>query len=240
LTLSRPLPVPDHLKWLVGTYASCEPEPVRFRPASWRFAGRDGDLLESDEFTTSSSKHVGDRTVDVDHVQQACDAADADPARLRQAFVLVMAWGSGTSNTRSYRNTKAALDDSRLEATLHATALAARSPDLDHALTIAYGAWHVRGVGQAFFTKWFRFAGHVPDRTWDPLILDARVYATLNRTLGVSTRELTVETRRAARYAAYVGAMHLWAAELRVPADRLEWILFRHNGDPDPGRVVRR
>jgi hypothetical protein len=59
-------------------------------------------------------------------------------------------------------------------------------------LETAHAAWKVRGVGRSFFTKWFAFAGRVDGRVWQPLILDDRVSATLNRTLDISTLALAV------------------------------------------------
>jgi hypothetical protein len=116
--------------------------------------------------------------------------------------------------------------------------------ELEH----AYQAWAVVGVRRSFFTKWFRFAGRRPSRDWQPLILDDRVLKTLNHCLKVSTRQLADSRSWAKRYRAYVEAMHDWARQLSasdtlVTADRLEWILFSHAGDPDlsvrPERLKR-
>lgn len=70
---------------------------------------------------------------------------------------------------------------------------------------------------------------------WQPLILDSRVYATLNQTLGVDTRSMAGARFRKARYRAYVETIHLWSEDLSragvdIDAERLEWVLFRHNG----------
>jgi hypothetical protein len=90
------------------------------------------------------------------------------------------------------------------------------------------------GVGEAFFTKWFAFAGLTPERAWQPLILDSRVRATLHDTLDVWLNQLADKRRDPERYGAYVTALHIWAAALpeSTTAARLEWILFRHNGSP--------
>ena len=46
----------------------------------------------------------------------------------------------------------------------------------------AYRAWQGRiGISEAFFTKWFAFAGVRAGREWQPLVLDARVHRTLAR-----------------------------------------------------------
>jgi hypothetical protein len=52
----------------------------------------------------------------------------------------------------------------------------------------------------------------------------------------VSTKDFTSSRLWADRYEAYVQALHRWAAQLPgdppMDADRLEWILYRHNGKP--------
>jgi hypothetical protein len=94
-------------------------------------------------------------------------------------------------------------------------------------------------VGQSFFTKRFGYAGFAPERVWNPLILDSRVLATLNQTLQISTRTMADDRRWAARYASYVEHLYRWADELTtadhpVDGERLEWIMFEHNGKPLP------
>jgi hypothetical protein len=109
----------------------------------------------------------------------------------------------------------------------------------DHSIERAHADFSLPGIGQAFFTKWFAFAGYLPDRTWQPLILDSRVYRTLNTTLRVTTIDMAGTRRQAARYMSYVGHMHDWAQLITsngcaVDAERLEWIFFAHNGEPLP------
>lgn len=75
------------------------------------------------------------------------------------------------------------------------------------------------------------------------MILDDRVLKSLNRTLGITTRELSDSRRWADRYESYVQAMHWWASELSgtdLSPQRLEWILFLHNGDPDTNALHSR
>jgi hypothetical protein len=109
----------------------------------------------------------------------------------------------------------------------------------DHSIEKAHTDFSLPGIRQAFFTKWFAFAGYLPGRTWQPLILDNRVYRTLNRTLHVSTIDMAKSRRRAARYMSYVDHLHNWAQLITsegcaVDAERLEWIFFAHNGKPLP------
>lgn len=157
-----------------------------------------------------------------------------DGVAVRQAFVLVMAWGSGTSNTRSHRYTRKALAAPTCTTQLVRAADSCRRGDLIE----AYSGFSVPGVGRSFFTKWFAFAGHLPGRAWQPLILDDRVLRTLNKTLGLSTRALAGSPHWGRRYAAYVEHLHAWSREVHCSAERLEWILFAHNGDPMPAPVT--
>jgi hypothetical protein len=171
-------------------------------------------------------------------VVDACSSLDlADDGAVVAAFVLVMAWGSGTSNNRSLRNTSNALrDTAAATAVLRQSANALRSIKMvsDSAIADVHRCFSLPGVGEAFFTKWFAFAGFVPNRDWQPVILDRRVRATLHRTLDVWLNQLTNRRSDPARYVAYLIAMHRWAAELPQPitATQLEWIMFTHNGRP--------
>ncbi|MFC4018838.1 hypothetical protein ACFOW4_12920 [Micromonospora sp. GCM10011542] len=99
----------------------------------------------------------------------------------------------------------------------------------------AYCRFSLAGVGRSFYTKWFAFAGRAEDRPWQPLILDDRVFRTFNDTLGIFTVRLAGTRRRDRRYCAYVEHLHLWSnsvreAGIQCSAERLEWILFAHNG----------
>lgn len=165
-----------------------------------------------------------------------CESIDlADDEAVLAAFVLVMAWGSGTSNSRSLRNTRNALQDTEAAATaLRDSAIALRAIQHvdDPAIADAHQGFYLPGVREAFFTKWFAFAGFVHERDWQPLILDSRVRATLHTSLDVWLNRMTDSHNDPARYIAYINAMHHWAAKLPQPLNstRLEWIMFRHNG----------
>jgi hypothetical protein len=169
-------------------------------------------------------------------VTDICTSLDlADNEAVVAAFVLVMAWGSRTSNGRSFRNTRAALEDvPTAAAVLRASASTLRAVELvnDPAMLSAHRQFSLPGIGEPFFTKWFAFAGVVPDRDWQPLILDSRVRATLHDTLDVWLNNLSEKRSDPERYVAYLAAMQAWAAQLAQPmtATRLEWILFTHNG----------
>ncbi|ONI72183.1 hypothetical protein BWI15_19120 [Kribbella sp. ALI-6-A] len=221
------LRLPPDLEQLVTEYADCKQKPVEIHPTTWARKWPDHPSY------TSRLQPAVTR----DDLKVVADVRLSDQEEVLSAFVLVMAWGGGTSG-RPMRNTQRALADPvAAHAMLESSAQTLRdavSVD-DGALEAAYGAWSLSGVGRSFFTKWFAFAGWSRDRKWQPLILDDRVFATLNKTLNRSTIELAGGRRRSRRYRAYVQAMHEWAGQLQdrghdVDAKRLEWILFAHNG----------
>jgi hypothetical protein len=82
----------------------------------------------------------------------------------------------------------------------------------DAELEQAHKDFRLPGVRQAFFTK--PFAGYVPEREWQPLTPDSRVYETLNKTLGIDTTSMADTQFRKARYRAYVVTMHSWRHDL--------------------------
>jgi hypothetical protein len=222
---------------LVRRYGDSQQQAVTYIVGSWKQAladSHDAAHLEDDQWTRASDQQSGRRDVGRDDlVRMMAQTSMTDESAVRQAFVLIMAWGSGTSNPRSYRNTAKALASPHCTDRLTAAASTCRSG----ALTDAYDEFSLPGIGRSFFTKWFAFAGRTVGRGWQPLILDDRVLATLNRTLNITTRSLAGSRNWGRRYAAYVDHLHLWSYELnsqgvQCDAERLEWILFRHNGKP--------
>lgn len=246
------MPPPAGLAQLVSYYEDRHQAAVRFRVPSWRQAlaactENATALLVDDRYTAPCSSErfrgLGDRTVSRADVRSACQAMDlSDAEQVLQSFVLVMAWGSGTTGSRGLRNTARALSDPDAAAKAlggSARLLREAQSSADGDLRQAHQEFRLRGVGQSFFTKWFSYAGFVQDRAWNPLILDRRVLATLNQTLQISTRTMAGDRRRAARYASYVEHLYGWADELTttdrlVDGERLEWIMFEHNGKPLP------
>ena len=237
--------VPAKLPALVEAYTGKAPPPVRFRLPSWEAAldgisGQPTQMLSDATITTEPKdqrfRKLGDRAVTRDAVVDACTSLDmADDEAVVAAFVLVMAWGSGTSNNRSLRNTKNALQDVGAAASAlrqSATALRAAQHIVDPSIAAIHRQFSLPGIGEAFFTKWFAFAGFVPGRDWQPAILDSRVRATLHKSLDVWLNQLTDTHRDPERYVAYLTAMHRWSAALPQPmtSTQLEWIMFDHNG----------
>ncbi|MFF0371262.1 hypothetical protein [Micromonospora sp. NPDC005087] len=228
---------PSALPDLVARFEGRRQGPVGYITSSWEDALADWPEERSvlvDDRWSEPSERLGRRRVTRDHLASLLTSTNPDePLQLRQAFVMVMVWGSGTSNTRSLRNTPAALAAVRCADQLRQAAELCRSSDLVR----AYTRFALPGVRRSFFTKWFAFAGVEPGRSWQPLILDDRVLATLNHTFGVTLKDVAGERRWSHRYAAYVHCMHNWSAELQVrgvscTAERLEWIMFRHGGGP--------
>lgn len=154
-----------------------------------------------------------------------------DDSSLLRAFLLVQAWSAGTSGSRTLRHTATAFTHrDLLVGSLRASAERLRFAQGTHALAEAYTSWVCPGVGPSSFTKWFTFAGRSERRGWQPLILDERVYRALNRTLGVRLVDLAGSKSRAARYQAYVEAVHAWSREVAVAPEHMEWVLFADNG----------
>jgi hypothetical protein len=156
-----------------------------------------------------------------------------DVGAVLSAFTLVVAWGSGTTSTRSLRYTPLALDDPLRAAHQLADAVERlRNDDLAG----AYDGFRLPGVGPSFATKWFALAGVREDRDWQPLILDTRVRNALEA-LGVPLVVFAGRRRsRAAAYEAYVRTLHSWAHEVREDnpwcrGRTLEWLLSDHGRD---------
>ncbi|GAA4796656.1 hypothetical protein GCM10023220_24480 [Streptomyces ziwulingensis] len=202
---------------------------MRFRPGTWRSRLEPlGAAHVLDIGVPSAHGANGDRLVARADLTELRDRVGDDADGLRDLFVAVMIWGAGTTNGRGPRYTEAALADPRMPAVLRTTREAVRGGDLSG----AYRKFVLTGVGRSFFTKWLaavddRRAGR--DRA---LILDDRVFRSLNA-LGWSSWETAGTRHWPTRYATYVSSVHGWASSMGVTADRLEWLLFHLNGHVD-------
>lgn len=235
--MSEGFELPPALAGLVDAHVNEPQKSVLIRPRSWRSALLDVErgvlaVLDDDAVSRPSQSTPGDRLVDREGVHGLLDRTDlADEESLLRAFLAVQAWGAGVTGTRTLRHTaRAFAHRERLLSALRTSAERLRDADGTAALAEAYDGWRCPGVGPSFFTKWFAYAGRRADRDWQPLILDDRVYRALNTTLDVRLVDLAGSRSRAARYRAYVEAVHDWGRTLGVPAERLEWVLFRDNG----------
>jgi hypothetical protein len=235
------LAMPAALAALVARYRDDGPKPVAFDTVAWEAALRDSALdvkvLRDDRWTSPSSmpqRRIVDRR-GIARLIAETDVADPDPTRA--AFALVAVWASGTKNRNGYRTLPKALADPGCAGELEAAARRCRAGELAE----AYSRFAVAGVERALFTSWFFFAGAVAERDWQPLILDDRITKTLNDTLGVTTRAMAGTRDRGQRYASYVEHLHAWSTELTAAGrpcspERLEWVLFKHQGRALTGR----
>ncbi len=244
--------LPAALPALVDKYRHVQPTPVRFRPPNWTAVLyrvppelEVTALLRSRAHTTPlAGSKAKDRTVTLDAVRVACHSMDLGNQReVLQAFVLTMAWASAGAGNATLRATARALHDpDRAHRILAGSVRRLRSAETLHdgALEANHRAWSLRGVGQSPASRWWAAAGDVAGRAWQPLVLDERVYASLNRTLQIGgTARLASSRSRAARYRAYVDAVHRWAVELRLEgrdadAERVVFVLGQHDGGAKP------
>ncbi|MFE2189127.1 hypothetical protein [Streptomyces sp. NPDC059455] len=218
----------EQLQKLVDRYRDCRQRPVRFRPSTWRPRLEPYGAAHVLDVGVECVSPSGARLISRGDLVDLRDRVGDDPDGLRDLFVAVMIWGSGTTNGRSPRYTEAALSDPRMPTVLRTTHQAVRSGDL----LGAYSQFVLNGVGRSFFTKWF---AAVDDRDADcerALILDARVFHSLN-VLNWFSWEAAGTRRWPIRYATYVSTMHEWAPSVGVTADRLEWLFFHLNGHMD-------
>ena len=234
--MSNKYSIPASLPRLLESVTTADQPPVRFRPGSWRTTLPEVDPqvlgVLTDSTITWPSETEGDSVVDRNAIHDLLDRTDPDhETDLLRAFLLVQAWGAGTTGSRTLRHTARAFDHrERLVSELRSAISTLRGSGDPAVLVDAYGNWKCPGVGPSFFTKWFAFAGRRAGRSWQPLILDDRVYRSLNRSLDVRLVDLAGSRARSARYRSYVEAVHAWGHELGVSAERIEYVLFRDNG----------
>lgn len=220
----------ERLRKLVAHYGDCEQKPVRFRPETWRPRLEPHEAAHVLDIGVACARgSSGDRLVSRGDLARLRDrATDDDPGSLRDLFVAVMIWGSGTTNGRGPRYTEAALSDTRMPTVLRTTREAVRNGDLSG----AYRQFDLKGVGRSFSTKWFAAVDDRDAPCDRALILDDRVFRSLNA-LGWISWQAAGTRHWPTRYVAYVSAMHGWASSLGVTAERLEWLLFHLNGRMD-------
>ncbi|WP_374100218.1 hypothetical protein [Streptomyces sp. DSM 110735] len=196
----------EKLEKLVVRYGECEQKPVRFRPGTWRpRLEPHGVAHVLDIGAGCVDGRSGDRLISRGDLALLRDRVGGDLDSLRDLFVAAMIWGSGTTNGRGPRYTEAALSDARMLMVLRATREAVRNGDMGE----AYRLFDLKGVGRSFFTKWFAAVDDRDATCNRALILDDRVLRSLNA-LGWTSWKAAGTRRWAARYAAYVSAMHGW------------------------------
>ncbi len=234
-------PRPRELDRLIDNYEGREQGEQLYNPNVWVSAL--ADVLDEDfvrgalQRPTATTERRSDRfAIDRQRLAKAVASADLDnDAELLSAWLLVQAWGNGVSSRFGRLNTAKALGNrEQLTTNLRTTATILREAQDTAEVEKAYCAWQGRiGISEAFFTKWFAFAGARPGRAWQPLILDARVRRTLARPpLEVSLTTLTGTTSPWVVYRTYVEMVHEWGGSPEA-AQHLEWVLFERNGRAD-------
>jgi hypothetical protein len=153
----------------------------------------------------------------------------------KNLLIATLVWGKGPRNNRMFPAFVRLLTDERLDAALSSSAAHAGAGRP----AAAYRAWResrVGGLGEAFFTKWLWAATHIGKNrftTENPrcLVLDTRVWNTLGDGAHPWSSVIAAGTRqRPERYESYTRACALWAQELGVRAEDIEWALFTANG----------
>jgi hypothetical protein len=238
MTGDTQIPMPDELRFRAVRAEEVPEQRVRFRPESWEralaFVPEACALLRDPFLTEEAEGYNGDRSTSRRVLEAYLASADLTcRSTVLASFTLVVAWGAGTTNTRSLRYTPIALVDPRRAAEQLSRAVEALRRD---DIVDAYDGFTVPGIGQSFATRWFALAGRRRGREWQPLILDMRVRSALDA-FGLSLYVLAGGRRsRAGGYEAYVRTLHRWAAEVRPenPAcsgETLEWLLSEHGRD---------
>jgi len=143
---------------------------------------------------------------------------------LRRFFLacMIWGWGRGGKYKEGFRNTEAALSDSRLKETLEKSVERIRNAQIKE----AYEGFDLKGCGDAFFTKFFYFVGQEWGLKPLPLILDSRVRSLL-RFLREQEGWDELIFANANGYLQYICSMDGWAKELGCPADKMEYFMFK-------------
>ena len=149
---------------------------------------------------------------------------DNDPRLIKELFVKIMMWGSGTTNGRGPRYTSKALKESELVAVL----IKVRELLLSSRISDAYDLHRrIPGVGPSFHTKLLWVIGSdIENLSPRPLILDDVVWKGL-KAIGWNSRKAAGTNRRGKRYEAYLKACEVLASEKECTAEEIEYSLFK-------------
>lgn len=208
-------------EWLSSTGEGPGQRPVSFNPRVWKpRLERHPTALSVMEGLASDDDGMG--LVDRDDLRRI--AGHTAQQGYVPLFAACMIWGSGRTNGRGPRNTQKALDCPDIETRLRGVADLVREGHSGD----AYQRTRIPGVGGPFLTKFLWAVGTtLPPMHVRPLILDSRVWYSLNELLRWNSL-LAAGTRSwAARYEAYLSAMYRWAAAVGVAhPEQLELLLF--------------
>jgi hypothetical protein len=201
--------------------------PVQVPPKAWLkyFPLESGELFAEQNF--------GNRSVSIHDLAKLANGGSAN----RVLFVAAMMWGRGPKNGRLMPKFKKVASHQNFEEILQKT----REFIQEGKPIEGYQAWidsGVKGIGEAFFTKWFFVCGlDSRAKGQKPLVLDQRVWNSL-KAIGWSSELQTgkkYRTNQAGAYGAYLEAVHGWASELstssvQISPLQVEQLLFRKNG----------
>ena len=227
------------------------PQPLKrgvdLNPDSWRPWIVDGKQQKSNEMsplapdiarssqavlelTSCSNKLSRNNLVDLaTHARSSVDQSED----LIALWVATMMWGSGTTYRRGPWRTSQGLRFPQLHECLQTTRQLVVDGNLKSAFAaLSYGPLKIPGCGEAFFTKWLWAASltetEPPIR---PLILDARVKASINKATG-PTNWVT----GADGYLSYCQTLDDVAHRLTdstkldgITSEKVEWLLFDRN-----------
>jgi hypothetical protein len=215
-------------------FRQADAQDVKFDGASWNTylsrAGRNpiGSILRAIPDALARESITRGDVISLAH--------EATTESGREALLVgALVWGKGPRNSRMFPAFVRLLSDPRLDSALVTTATQAR----EGRPAEAYSAWRgsgVAGLGEAFFTKWLWAASHTGGAEFHPekprcLVLDIRVWNTLGHADHHWSSVVAAGTnRRAQRYEAYTRACALWAEDLGVSDEQVEWALFAANG----------
>ncbi len=227
------------------------PQPLKrgvdLNPDSWRPWIVDGKQQKSNEMSplapdiarssqavlelTSCSNKLSRKNL-VDLATRARSSVDQSED-LIALWVATMMWGSGTTNGRGPWRTSQGLRFPQIHKSLQTTRQRIADGDLKSAFAmLSFGPLKIPGCGEAFFTKWIWAASltetEPPIR---PLILDARVKASLKKSTG-PTKWVT----GADGYLNYCLTLDAVAQRLTdstrlagITSEKVEWLLFDRN-----------
>ncbi len=174
----------------------------------------------------------------------AADAATSEQDKQAAVALLlaVVVWGAGCSDTRGPWKAAQALDiresrepgEQAIARIQHAVQVTRNEGGrAGYAALSVRGPAHLRQIGESYLTKLTHAAGYGCDKTplpW-PLILDDNVRKALVRSGGILHHEDWSLDHTPVAYGQYLCIAHTWAQMWDVPADHVEYALFRLGRD---------
>ena len=203
-------------------------EAVNVPQKAWqKYYPEESELLFSDEW-------FAERRVSIADLKKLAESGVSN----RVLFVAAMMWGRGPKNGRLMPKFEKVSTHKNFEDTLRKT----RELVMEGKPIEAYLAWldsGVKGIGEAFFTKWFFVCGLDSQRQGlQSLVLDKRVWKSLSAIGWSSQRQTGTKYRKnpAGAYGAYLEAMSYWASELSdgsvtISPLQVEQFFFRKSGE---------